>query len=686
MKKLYFSILSLLFFQFSYSQAFFSIGTNGGAGTSSDLTNKYGPFTTNTTISWNRHAYIYPSGLLTGIPSNSTIDSLFFPRLSQSGTYGMLTGTVTCKIYLKNTVATDFGAGALDWPNEIATSTLVYNNDPTAAVSNTGGFKKFILMTPFLYTGNGVEVLIEYTQSAPANGEVVWGIDDDSLISEYISNSVKYVSGTSGVPSNSLTSTSLVHPAFAIYYTSPNPIDASVTGIVFPANTSCYIAPQNFSVVLRNAGNTTIAAGAAFVTLKISGANSYISTLNNTASIAPGNVENIAFTGVNLSSPGANDDTAFVVLGGDPINTNDTAVIQTFTAETITTFPAVEDVEGLLPVFKYMSPIAKHQAWFLQNGDYTNDFQTNPLMPHSGSNFFLFDSYDYPSGTKSRLYSNCLTLNGGSGSVEFYMSHDNLFPTFLDSIYLSVSADKGINWTRVKGFQRYDAAFTTPGWKMETVGLSAYAGLTIQIGFEGVSNLGNSIGLDDITVISASIIPVTLLTFNAKRTGSVNLISWSTSQELNSQYFAIERSSDGIHFSQIGRVVAAGNSSTQRSYQFVDPNPAKGLNYYRLVIFDIDNGVKYSLVRSVKNPGLVNFTLYPNPVTDKLLVDIDAEKTDKGEIIITDINGRNVYKRQVNLLQGINTIPVDIIHFANGTYFIKIQMTDNSFMKKFSKQ
>ena len=141
MKKLYLPILSLLFFQFSYSQALFTIGTNGGAGTSSDLTNTYGPFTTNTTISWNRHAYIYPSSLLNGIPSNSTIDSLFFPRVSQAGIYGMLAGTVTCKIYLKNTIATDFGGAALNWSNEIATSTLVYNNDPTAAISNTGGLK-----------------------------------------------------------------------------------------------------------------------------------------------------------------------------------------------------------------------------------------------------------------------------------------------------------------------------------------------------------------------------------------------------------------------------------------------------------------------------------------------------------------------------------------------------------------
>ena len=693
MKKIYSGILLVMLFQFGYSQSYIAIGTNGGAGTYSSSSNIYGPFTTNKattnpTVSWNRHAYIYPAGLLTDMSANSTIDSLLFPRVSLSGTYGILSGSVTCKIYLKNTAATDFGAGALDWSAESATTTLVYNGDPATVIGNTGGFKKFILTSPFLYTGNNLEVLIEYTQSAPATGEVVWGIDIPADVTAYIANSVKYINGSSGSPTNSLTTSSQVHPAFAIYYTSANPMEASIMGIIDPANTSCYSTPQNFSVILRNGGNAAIPAGAAAVTLKISGANSYLSTLNNTGSIVPGDTEIINFTGVNISNPGASDDTAFVVLGGDPITTNDTATSQTFTAGTITAFPASEDVEGTLPLFAYVSPIAINQAWFVQTGNYTNGDQTNPLVPHSGSNFFLFDSYDYPPGTVSRLYSNCLTLaNGGSNSVEFYMSHDDLvFTTYLDSMYVSVSTDKGSSWTRLKGFQRYDPAFTTPEWKMESVDLSAYAGLTVQIGFEGVGDFGNSFGLDDIKIISSSVTPVTLLTFNVKRNGIVNSISWSTSQELNSQYFAIQRSSDGIHFSQIGRVSAAGNSNTQRSYQFFDPNPLKGVNYYRLLIVDIDNAMKYSLVRNVKNPGLVNFILYPNPARDRLLVDIDAEKTGRGEITITDINGRNIYKTYVNLQQGINTVPINVSPFAKGTYFMKLQTIDNSFMKKFTRQ
>ena len=61
----------------------------------------------------------------------------------------MLAGTVSCKIYLKNTAAIDFGSAALDWSIESATATLVYNNDPSSVISNTRGFKNLFCLLLF---------------------------------------------------------------------------------------------------------------------------------------------------------------------------------------------------------------------------------------------------------------------------------------------------------------------------------------------------------------------------------------------------------------------------------------------------------------------------------------------------------------------------------------------------------
>ncbi|MEO8109587.1 MAG: T9SS type A sorting domain-containing protein [Ginsengibacter sp.] len=686
MKKFYLLSLLLLSLNAIFAQNIIRIGTNSGSGSLATTPNTYGPFTTNTTVSWNRHAYIYPVSLLSGMPSNSRIDSIFFARVSLSGIYGALSGSVNCKIYLKNTTATDFGTGPLDWATEVSTTTLVYNNDPTSIIGNTAGFKKFILTTSFTYTGASLEVLVEYTQSAPATGEVVWGYDNDVSLPVYINNSIKYVSGTSGVPTTTLSNSNTRHPGLVIASSPLNPVDASVIDIITP-NTSCYSSPQNTSVVVKNSGKAAIAAGAAAVTLKIAGANSSTTTQFNTGIIAPGSFEIIGIAGINLNNPGTNFDTAFVTLAGDAVAANDTAVTQSTTASLVTSFPAVEDVEGSLPVFSYASTVAITQAWTIENGNYSNVDLPSPLMPHGGSYFFLFDSYDADPGTISRLFSNCVKLtSGATNSLEFFMSHDDSYSTNLDSLYVTISADKGVTWTRIAGFQRYDPAFTSPEWSMESVDLSAYQGLTIQVGFEGVGDYGNVIGLDDITIISNGVTPVTLLSFNAKQNGSVNAISWTTAQELNSRYFAIEHSIDGVHFDQIGRVAAAGNSSSQHTYLFNDSHPVKGINYYRLRIVDIDNSAKYSLVKSVKNTGLANFSIYPSPAKNNLNISIEAESIDRAEISISDINGRIVHSGQTVLQPGSNTLPVDVSKFAAGTYFLKIQMNSSSIVRKFNKE
>ena len=57
-------------------------------------------------------------------------------------------------------------------------------------------------------------------------------------------------------------------------------------------------------------------------------------------------------------------------------------------------------------------------------------------------------------------------------------------------------------------------------------------------------------------------LPVTLLYFNArKNTSTSSLLEWKTSQELNSSHFDVERSNDAMHYINIGKVLAAGNSA-----------------------------------------------------------------------------------------------------------------------------
>lgn len=180
-------------------------------------------------------------------------------------------------------------------------------------------------------------------------------------------------------------------------------------------------------------------------------------------------------------------------------------------------------------------------------------------------------------------------------------------------------------------------------------------------------------------------LPVTLLYFNAqKKDESKALLTWETSSEINSAWFDVERSSDAVNFSPMGRVKAAGNSSTPVEYNFVDPAPLKGANFYRLKQVDLDAKYKYSPSRSlvfgeqVKN----NLQCYPNPTTGKfkLVVPVNTA-TERCVVNIFNING--IVVKQIRLEAGYNNpVVTDLSGLAKGIYVVQAVAAGKSWMER----
>ncbi len=179
--------------------------------------------------------------------------------------------------------------------------------------------------------------------------------------------------------------------------------------------------------------------------------------------------------------------------------------------------------------------------------------------------------------------------------------------------------------------------------------------------------------------------PVTLFNFTVQRKNRVNKITWSTSQEINSKAFVIERSNDGVHFSEIGKVAASGNSSIVINYSFTDNGPAKGINYYRLQLVDIDNAGKYGPTRSVRNEGVADVSVYPNPVKNVMSIIVNADKADRGLVSITDLSGKLVYSNVFQINEGYNNLPINTSALSKGAYVVKVKLSDDVVLKKINK-
>jgi hypothetical protein len=120
-------------------------------------------------------------------------------------------------------------------------------------------------------------------------------------------------------------------------------------------------------------------------------------------------------------------------------------------------------------------------------------------------------------------------------------------------------------------------------------------------------------------------------------------LSWVTAREENSNYFAVQRSPDGIHFEDLGRVNSVGESHQLQEYSFLDVDAPVGMNYFRIREVGNDGEIKFSntieIVRlrtqdrqlqaiydvwgravSHTEPGGIYFFHYSDGSTDKLFV------------------------------------------------------------------
>lgn len=140
-------------------------------------------------------------------------------------------------------------------------------------------------------------------------------------------------------------------------------------------------------------------------------------------------------------------------------------------------------------------------------------------------------------------------------------------------------------------------------------------------------------------------LPVVLKNFDVKKEGKSAMLYWSTASESISEYFEVERSSNGKKWSLISKVTASGESTSNRNYTFSDTDPNPGQNLYRLKMVDRasdcnDGSFTYSQIRNVTFE-YATYMIYPNPVSDKILFNADLQDQIKS-VTIADAAGKIV--------------------------------------------
>ena len=180
-------------------------------------------------------------------------------------------------------------------------------------------------------------------------------------------------------------------------------------------------------------------------------------------------------------------------------------------------------------------------------------------------------------------------------------------------------------------------------------------------------------------------LPVELVSFNAKMSGSVCLLSWTTASEINNDYFSIERSNDGNVFGEAGKVKGAGTSAATRVYSFIDEKPCMTISYYRLRQVDYDGVAAYSSVVAVHNLPQNFSILYVSADADNRSLLIQTAGKTEGQIqyLISDAPGKTLLSGSINSVSDYGTIRIYLPDLPRGIYYLSLKSADGMVCKKF---
>lgn len=146
------------------------------------------------------------------------------------------------------------------------------------------------------------------------------------------------------------------------------------------------------------------------------------------------------------------------------------------------------------------------------------------------------------------------------------------------------------------------------------------------------------------------VLPTSLLAFNGISVEKSNKLNWELEQNNNIRIFELQRMNVQNEFEMITSIE---KSTTSQKYTFIDENPYRGINYYRLQMTDNEGAVYYSNVIALENAkNAWTFKFIPNPTTnDNITAQIAGNPEEKVKITFTDVKGIIITEEWVTLDQ-----------------------------------
>jgi hypothetical protein len=146
------------------------------------------------------------------------------------------------------------------------------------------------------------------------------------------------------------------------------------------------------------------------------------------------------------------------------------------------------------------------------------------------------------------------------------------------------------------------------------------------------------------------------------------LVTWSIVDQVDNDYFTIERSEDGRDFHVLGRAAA----TEAITYTYTDRAPLAGNSFYRVRQTDFDGQFSFSPVVNSRR-AYPEVRLYPNLAKAGEMVTLELpEALQQGSVDISlfDQNGREIWHKRTS---GEAVQPLQTKDLPEGMYLVNLR-------------
>lgn len=175
-------------------------------------------------------------------------------------------------------------------------------------------------------------------------------------------------------------------------------------------------------------------------------------------------------------------------------------------------------------------------------------------------------------------------------------------------------------------------------------------------------------------VVSCTPLSIDELMLFGEANESHNQLNWIVEGEINTSYYAVERSTNGINYEEVGTIEASSSGIEDAQYSFQDYTSEMGLNYYRIRTVKNSGSSMVSSALGLTTTNSNSFKIlatFPNPTSDNFTLKMVSNQKEDVTYRLIAMDGTIVDQKNIPVNKGINTIDLNTNN-RTGLYYIEV--------------